>query len=248
MQQSTRVLMGMPITVKIIDPQANTDHLDEVFAYLDFVDHKFSTYKETSEISQINQHRLTPKQYSQEMIEVLNLCAETKQLTNGYFDIENRLGLLDPSGLVKGWAIQKSAEILWKKGLQNFYIEAGGDVQVSGQNERGQNWRIGIQNPFQLSEIVQVICLTNCGLATSGSYLRGPHIYNPQQKDQIIEDVVSLTVIGPNVYEADRFATAAFAMGKKGIEFISSREGLAGYMIDNNKVITQTANFAQFTD
>ncbi len=57
--------------------------------------------------------------------------------------------------------------------------------------------------------------------------------------------MVSLTVIGPNVYEADRFATAAFAMGKNGIAFIEQLQGFEGYQIDGAGIATMTSGFAQ---
>lgn len=58
-----------------------------------------------------------------------------------------------------------------------------------------------------------------------------------------MDAVKSFTVIGPNVFEADRYATAAFAMGKKGISFIESVPELEGYMVDNKKLATYTSGF-----
>ena len=72
------------------------------------------------------------------------------------------------------------------------------------------------------------------GIATSGTYVRGQHIYDPHKPERPIVDIVSLTVIGTDVLEADRFATAAFAMGRAGIEFIEQRDGLEGYVVDRN--------------
>lgn len=237
--------MGMPVTVEVIDPAATEQVLDTVFAYFEYVDEKFSTYKESSEISAINRHALTLEQSSQDMKTVFALAEQTKQQTNGYFDIA-RDGSYDPSGLVKGWAIYNAAEILRQKGFENYYVDAGGDVQAAGKNSHGESWRAGIRNPFNLNEIVKVLSVSNCGIATSGTYIRGQHIYNPKKQDQPIADVVSLTVIGPNVYDADRFATAAFAMGGEGIYFIESVEGLEGYMIDQNRRATCTRGFERY--
>ncbi len=61
-----------------------------------------------------------------------------------------------------------------------------------------------------------------------------------------LDDVKSLTVIGPDIYEADRFATAAFAMGRGGIDFIESLEGFEGYMIDASKTATFTSGFGRY--
>ena len=56
-----------------------------------------------------------------------------------------------------------------------------------------------------------------------------------------------MTVIGPNVYEADRFATPAFAMGKKGIDFVENLPGLEGYMVDKDGIATMTSGFEKYT-
>ena len=232
----------MPITVEVVDGTA--DDIASVFAYFMRVDERYSTYKRSSEISQINDG-LAKNKWSKEMRLVLDLCEETKCTTNGYFDIEFE-GKLDPSGLVKGWAINNAAQLLLDRGVRNFYIEAGGDIQSYGMNDAHEPWTIGIRNPFNTNEIIKVISLTNQGIATSGTYIRGQHIYNPLRAKQEVHSVKSLTVVGDNVYEADRFATAAFAMGPSGISFIESTQGLDGYMVDNESIATMTSGFDRY--
>lgn len=87
--------------------------------------------------------------------------------------------------------------------------------------------------------------VSDAGVATSGTYERGEHIYNPKTKNRRAPELLSLTVVGPDVYEADRFATAAFAMGKEGIMFIDGLAELAGYAIDRDCRATLTRNLAQ---
>ena len=234
--------MGMPVILEVVDSGVTGQDLDSVFAYFEYVDRKFSTYKVESEISLINRHEITPEQSSEDMKAIFTLAEQTRQETNGYFDIV-RNGICDPSGIVKGWAIYNAAEILRQAGFENYYVSAGGDIQVSGKNDQGQDWRIGIQNPFNTNEIVKVLSIQNRGVATSGTYVRGQHIYNPKNSDQSITGIVSLTVIGPNIYEADRFATAAFAMESVGILFIEELEGFEGYMIDRHGLATYTSGF-----
>jgi thiamine biosynthesis lipoprotein len=84
------------------------------------------------------------------------------------------------------------------------------------------------------------------GIATSGTYVRGQHIYDPRQPGRRIDDIVSLTVIGPDVLEADRFSTAAFAMGKAGIYFIEQLPGFEGCEVDAGGIATQTSGFGAF--
>jgi thiamine biosynthesis lipoprotein len=242
--KQTRLLMGMPITIEVVDPTVMQDDLDKVFAYFVSVDETFSTYKATSEISKINRGELFAAQYSEDMEAILALSEQTKRDTYGYFDIQHD-GIYDPSGIVKGWAIQNATYILKAGGLHNFYIDAGGDIQVSGHKD-GKLWRIGIRNPFIHAEHVKVLALTNRGVATSGTAIRGQHIYDPYNRGTLLLDIVSITVIGPNIYEADRFATAAFAMGKRGIQFIERLEDFEGYMIDAHARATFTSGFERY--
>lgn len=245
--KETRALMGMPITVEIVDQHATSRDLDSAYEYFDYIDKKFSPYKASSEVSKINSHSLKPAEYSPDLQTVLDLCEKARVETGGYFDIQYQ-GKIDPSGLVKGWAIYNASKLLKDKGFTNFYIEAGGDIEAIGKNLKEKGWSVGIRNPFNKAEIIKVLLISNCGLATSGTYERGQHIYNPLTGVKEINDIISLTVIGPNVYEADRFATAAFAMGKKGIEFIEKRPGLEGYMIDTSGIATMTSSFNQFVE
>jgi thiamine biosynthesis lipoprotein len=241
--KQTKLIMGMPVTVEIVD-SADKKLLKKIFDYFRYVDSKYSTYKPDSEISMINKG-LPKESWSDEMKRVLKLCEDTKRQTMGYFDIEKN-GKLDPSGLVKGWAIRNAANILKKHGVKKFYIDAGGDIQVSGTNKDGEPWIVGVRNPFDRNELIKVLRIKKGGVATSGTAVRGQHIYNPKAEGKVSEGVVSLTVIGPDIYEADRFATAAFAMGKNGIHFIESLGGYEGYMVTDDKLATETSGFARY--
>lgn len=229
----------MPITVAIsnIKKQKSKLAIEKVFEYFKYVDEKYSPFKESSEVGKLNRG----EEVSEEMANVLRLAQDTKSATGGYFDIKRPDGKIDPSGIVKGWAILNASNILKNVGMKRFYIDAGGDAEIVGKN-----WKWGIRNPFNVKEIVKVLKLSNCGIATSGTYERGQHIYNPITKSIEITDIVSLTVIGPDVYEADRFATPAFAMGAKGINFIEPMPDLEGYMIDKDGIATMTSGFNKF--
>lgn len=242
--KDTRLLMGMPITVEVLDPSAAEATLEQVFDYFIAVDERFSTYKADSEISRINRGELNVEQYSDDMRTIMALGEQTRIETQGYFDIYHN-GRYDPSGIVKGWAIYNAAKLLKAQGFQNYYIDAGGDVQVAGYKD-GRPWRIGIRNPFNRDQNVKILTLSEQGIATSGTAIRGQHIYNPHDPQEQLLNIVSISVIGPNVYEADRFATAAFAMGGKGIHFIEGLAGFEGYMIDSHARATYTSGFERY--
>ncbi|PBC22157.1 thiamine biosynthesis protein [Mesorhizobium sp. WSM4311] len=243
--RDTRILMGMPITVDIAGASGAT-LVDTVFDYFEHIDRRFSTYRTDSEISTINRGDLPIRDWSAEMTEVMALAAQTKNQTDGYFDIRKPDGSLDPSGIVKGWAIRNAAGIVRRAGVGDFFIEAGGDIQSCGRNASGLDWSVGIRNPFNAEEIIKIVYPRGHGVATSGTYVRGQHIYNPLGAGDPITEIVSLTVIGSDVLEADRFATAAFAMGRRGILFLEQAPGLEGYVVDSNRRATPTSGFGAF--
>jgi len=242
--RETRIIMGMPITVDVVGADAPRA-IEGVFGYFTSVDYRFSPYRSDSELSAMNRGEVAGDALSEDMQEVLALAELTRHETQGFFDIRRPDGRVDPSGLVKGWAIRKAARLLDDGDTRNYMIEAGGDIQCRGHNESGARWRVGIRSPFNDSEIVKVLMPGDCGVATSGLYVRGAHIYNPRSGSCVDTAVASLTVVGPDIYEADRFATAAFAMGHEGIGFIEEAHGLEGYAIAANGIATMTSGFSR---
>lgn len=245
MEYARTDIMGMPIRLTL--PHEDAVNADRVFTFLTHVDEVFSTYKNTSEISQINRGLLSQEQASDEVKQVFTLAEKTKHETNGYFDIRKPDGTADPSGVVKGWAIHTSAQLLLDAGCTDFMINIAGDIATSGKNPEGGEWSVGIRNPFDASEIVKVLYPHSLGVATSGSYERDTHIYNPHSPHDVLDEIVSITVIADNVLVADLYATASFAMGRKGIEFLENIHGVEGYSIDRTGIATMTTGFSVYT-
>ena len=151
-------------------------------------------------------------------------------------------GTFDPSGLVKGWAIDRATSILTRKGGRNFFVDAGGDVQVRGLREDGSPWRVGIRHPTSRGKVARVILAQDLAVATSGTYEKGNHIYDPHtHKDAT--DLISFTVIGPDILQADVYATAGFAMGEDGLGFIDALRGYEAYANNRNLPASCTGGF-----
>jgi len=236
--------MSMPVILNIVDTRVKDDDFESIFQYLRTIDRQFSTFNDESETTKINRGESNIENYSPEMRKVIALGRQTKSETNGYFDIYSE-GKLDPAGIVKGLAIYEATRKLQNMGYHNFYLEIAGDVQAMGRNAEGEKWKIGIRNPFEPSEIVKIVYLSGQGIATSGNYMRGKHIIDPIHQERA-DEISSMTVIASNVYEADRFATATFAMGEKGINFLEKTEGLEGYMIGKDKIAKMTSGFDKY--
>ena len=174
--------MGMPVTIEILDPGVRRRDMGQVFAFFAQVDRTFSPDRETSGTSLLDRGVIKLGQASPEMRTLVALAEETHRETGGYFNVVNN-GHFNPVGIVKGWAIDRAAKALRRRGFSNFYVEAGGDTELCGKNRLSQDWEVGIRNPFVFGEVVKVLRLSGRGVATSGTYARGAHIYNPLASD-----------------------------------------------------------------
>lgn len=213
----TRVeqIMGMPIVVDVRDVDDEAA-LEPVFDWLRWVDQTFSTYSVESEISRLNCGELRLEDADADVREVLARCDELRAETNGYFDVRAaRDDYADPSGLVKGWSVERAATIANELGWRNYAINAGGDIRLRGGALPERVWRIGIQHPQHRQQIVAVVEGDDLAIATSGAYARGEHVFDPHTR-RPPEGVLSVTVTGRDLATADAYATAAFAMGVRG--------------------------------
>jgi FAD:protein FMN transferase len=207
-------VMGMPVVVDVRDDGAWAGAADRVFAWLRFVDETFSTYRDDSEVRRIDRGELAPPEAHPLVREVLARCAALRRRTGGFFDARAG-GALDPSGLVKGWAVDGAATLLERAGARSFCVDAGGDVVVRGAPAPGRPWRVGVRHPSAPRRVAAVVEGRALAVATSGAYERGEHIVDPHTR-RPPRGVLSVTVTGPDLATADAFATAAFAMGERG--------------------------------
>jgi len=128
---------------------------------------------------------------------------------------------VDPSGIVKGWAVDRAGEVLDAAGARNYSLNAGGDIRLRGAALPEPRWRVGIQHPVELGGIAAVVEANDLAIATSGGYLRGEHVLDPHT-GRPPSGVLSVTITGPELATADAYATAAFAMGEAGPEWTAS--------------------------
>ncbi|GAA1382464.1 FAD:protein FMN transferase [Catellatospora chokoriensis] len=221
-------VMGTAVSLQLADDRPET-HLrelaDDVFTWLRTVDERFSTYKPASEVNRLQRGDLSPTDASTDMRHVLATCERLREATSGYFDAY-ATGRLDPSGYVKGWSVQVAADLLAAAGTANFCLNAGGDICVRGHAAPGRPWRIGIRHPEHADKLCEILSVTDTAIATSGTYERGGHVIDPYT-GRAAADLVSVTVLGPDLATADAYATAALAMGSRGISWLAEDTGYA---------------------
>lgn len=231
-------VMGMPIVVAVRGA-APRGVVDEVYDWFRWVDDVFSTYKDDSDVSRIDRGELTLADAHPLVREVFDRCESLQRETRGYFDARAASMLaFDPTGLVKGWSVDRATEILGRAGVAEYAVNAGGDVRVGGGR-----WRVGIQHPHQRYAVARVFEATSVAVATSGEYARGRHVIDPHT-GRAPDGLLSVTVTGPNLATADAYATAAFAMGAaRAPGWIARLEGFDALAILTDGRVLATPHF-----
>jgi len=243
-------VMGTAVSIDIRDAVDASQAIEDVVRWLHHVDATFSTHRQDSPISALGRGELSDVEASDEVREVLRLCESARVTTGGAFDafaVPAPNGTrFDPSGLVKGWSIEKAAEILESHGYENFCLNAGGDIALRGQPSAGELWRIGIRHPLDGAALALVITAQRrLAVATSALYERGAHIIDPRST-QLETDLASATVVGPDLTVADAYATAVLVMGTRGLSWIDQQPGYEAYLIAHNDQTYWSPGFAAY--
>jgi thiamine biosynthesis lipoprotein len=216
-------IMGLPVSVHVRGPDATGDAAERavaaVFASLRHADRLFSTYRPESQVSRVRRGELAADGWDPLLRTVVALCERARADTDGFFDARVATPDFDPSGLVKGWAVERAAGALAALPGLDFCVNAGGDVVTRGR------WRVGVEDPDRPDRLIVSVDVTGGAVATSGSAHRGAHIVNPFTGSPAT-GLRAVTVIGPSLTWADVYATAAVARGPEAVLWL---DGLPGY-------------------
>ncbi|MET9159789.1 FAD:protein FMN transferase [Streptomyces parvulus] len=235
------------IDVRGGEPAAVRTALDEAVAQLRRADEVFSTYREDSQVSRLARDEVAVGECAPEVAEVLGLAAEAERVSEGWFSTRYR-GRLDPTGIVKGWAVECAARRLASAGATGVSLNGGGDVQLLGTPGSGRPWRVGVSDPLRpggLAAVVSAAGAAELAVATSGSAERGAHVVDPRTGRSAVTDLLSVTVVAPRLTWADCWATAAFAMGsREGLRWLESLPGVEGLLITAGDEVRCTGGLA----
>jgi FAD:protein FMN transferase len=214
-------VMGMPVSIHLRGPLVRDAAAESVvagaIADLHRIDARFSTWRADSQVSRLQRGELTLAQAEADVRDVAGLCEQARQRTEGYFDAglpgPDGVRRFDPTGLVKGWAVQRCAERLTAALPEHdVLLNAGGDLALACRRTDTPAWSVAVENPLDRSQLLASLRLRTGGVATSGTAARGAHIVDPHSGCAATE-LASVTVIGPSLLWADVYATAAFARG-----------------------------------
>ena len=248
-------VMGTVVSLDLVD--ATDPHLiDELVSWFHHVDEVFSPYKESSPISRIGRGELSidseelSDDTANEIVEVLDRCEALHHETGGVFDVWSLPSpngtRFDPCGYVKGWSVERASQLVEAAGARRYFINAGGDIAMRGLDDTNQPWRVGLRRAEDANTLALVVQNDGgrFGVATSGSYERGAHIFDPRL-DQPVTELASATVVGPSLAEADAFATTLYVMGVEGLAWLDRYPGYAGCVMTWDRELFMSPGFAQ---
>ena len=265
-QKNSNLVFG---TIYNITYQYADDLQAEIEAELQKVDGEFSMFNPQSTVARINGGDSTVER-SAMFREIFELAKTVNKETNGAFDIHvaplvNAWGFgfkhdqlpmpqqvdsllkirdqMDFSAIAKGYGCDVVARLLRSHGIENFMVEIGGEVVLSGHNDKGQPWHIGVNKPVENPEdgdLQTVLSITDCAIATSGNYRnfyykdgqRYAHTIDPRTGYPVQHSLLSATVVAADCATADAYATSFMVLGLDSAQAVlNSHPELKAYLI-----------------
>ena len=234
-------IYGTTYSIKIAENRSYSFLDTQIKAELNRIDYVFSTYKPTSEISLINDD--PSRVWSDEFRNLFNLSNEISNLSEGAFSPNDANGF-DFSAIGKGYAIDKIAELMEKNGVNNYFIEIGGEIRAKGLKFNDE-WIFGIERPSDSKKSPYIafnVPSKGISIATSGEYREPNHIWGKGPRD-----LISVTVASSDAASADAWATALYVLGKeKGLD-VAEKNNLEVFFITNSGDSMQSTNWSMIS-
>jgi FAD:protein FMN transferase len=157
-------------------------------------------------------------------------------------------------GIAKGYAVEEAVKILRSHNITMALVDASGNMRALGKKPDGA-WNIALEDPRDMNNYITIIPLDNNAVSTSGDYeryfdnkLEYHHIINPKTGYSAME-LISVTIVTDNAFDADALSTAVFVLGKEnGMKLIESLPGVEGLIITREKEILRSSGLKEEKD
>jgi thiamine biosynthesis lipoprotein len=223
-------VMGMPLSLALRGRHTHGAAADtawaEVLDSLRDADRVFSTYRADSVVSAIRRGELAIGHAPADVREVLAIGARAERASGGAFSLWRQD--LDPSAVVKGWAVERASAFLRALPDTDFCLSAGGDMVCRASD--GDPWRVGIEDPRDPGRVLAVVPVRDGAVATSGTAHRGEHLVDARTGTAPAA-VAQVTVVAGSLTDADVDATAAYALGPRAAQWLGGRVGRGGLVV-----------------
>lgn len=239
----TLTSMAMPFTLKWAGPTEDDSRVNNAIQatqrWLDTVDRDFSPFRADSLVSRMRRDELMTADMTEDFVTVYGLAMSAQSGTDGAFDPFFDGGY-NPTGLVKGWAIECTVTDYWQPLISRGVIMAAavngaGDMQMAVADDSDFTWHVGIESPFVHNQLIHQYSLQNGAVATSGISQRGEHIVGRAAEDALVQ----ATVIATSLTTADIWATSALVLGRTRFLTRVADDPLGGLVIGPDGNVTE---------
>ncbi len=147
---------------------------------------------------------------------------------------------VDLSGWAKGYAVDELAQLLDRNGLDNYLVEVGGEIRVSGHNSENLDWAVAVEAPSTSTRVPHaVVRVTNTSIATSGDYrnffeydgTQYSHTIDARTGRPVTHRLAAVTVFNHSAAYADAMATALLVLGPDDGPALANELDIAAYFL-----------------
>lgn len=251
--------MGMAISIHVLTHEQLTSTLardvDAAMAAcaddLDTIDRLCSTYRPDSQVSRIRAGGLALEDADERIAQIVDACSAAERDTGGlvsaWWD-----GAFDPTGVVKGWAVERATErllvpLLAERGVVAVGMNAGGDMQLATAPGADWVWSVGIADPLRPGALLAVVDVVDGAVATSGVAERGEHILDARTGAPA-RGAAAATVIADRLTTADVWATAAVVAGVDDLAWIADAGTRSGLVVGHDGRVRRWVGAAEIVE
>ncbi len=162
-------------------------------------------------------------------------------------------GGLDLGGIAKGFIADRVREVLAEHGVVSALIDLGGNIVTCG-SKAGEDWKIGVKDPLDTTQLCAIVTGRDMSVVTSGIYERGftrdgvryHHLLSPQTGMPVQNELASVTIVCERSVDADALSTACFVLGETRARELLATVGAEALFVRRDGTLSATAGL-QYT-
>ncbi|MEJ3744257.1 FAD:protein FMN transferase [Actinomycetes bacterium KLBMP 9797] len=210
----------MLVAPESLTRRAVSEALADAVAELRAIDVTYSPLRASSLVARLRRGEVAPDAYPP-LADIVARCDAMRAATDGWFDAWAVPGGFDPSGLLKGWAVDRAATRLRAAGISDYAVVSEADLVVRGHAPHGGPWRVAVHGPDGPAVVLE---MTEGAVGTSGLTGHRDHVVDPHTREPV-RQARTAAVIGPDLSVADAYATALVAAGPAGRSWFPTPDG-----------------------
>jgi thiamine biosynthesis lipoprotein len=213
----------MLVAPETMSRRAVSEALADAVGELRAIDATYSPLRRTSLVSRLRRGEVSADVYAP-LADIVARCDAMRAATDGWFDAWAVPGGFDPSGLLKGWAVERAGARLRAAGISDYAVVSEADLVVRGHAPHGGPWRVAVHRPLAHSGYPMILEMIEGAVGTSGLTGQHGHVVDPHTREPVRHSAAT-AVFGPDLSIADAYATALVAAGPAGLSWFPTPDG-----------------------